>query len=214
MNKSELIERIIDTFTDMGSEDPVDTAGCNMLTLKEAETYLNERRAFERADLEPAEWLPAEVTPELYLEAENCYIRRCQYEVTLERLVEFLKLGEKLDVYLEYQGVYKSTTDKVVYPTDWLYENMEFPFTPYDLNMIELIKLGQNSPDFDPTDDFCWYDEDKNQLYSTCYPFEEGFIDVKAFAQWLLDSPARIGHVKDYCMTNTDIDYIFRYWRY
>ena len=33
MKKAELIERIIDTFTAMGSEDPVDTTECKLLTL-------------------------------------------------------------------------------------------------------------------------------------------------------------------------------------
>ena len=52
VNKAELIERIIDTFTNMGSESPEDTAYANQLTLKEAETYLAEIRANEKEYLE------------------------------------------------------------------------------------------------------------------------------------------------------------------
>lgn len=214
MNKAELIERIIDTFTDMGSEDPVDTACANELTLPEAKMYLKEIRENEFINLEPEDRLPIEVTPELYMEAFNCYLRRCRYEVTLDRLVEFLKLGEKVDVYNEFLGKYTSATDKLVYPTTWLMENMEFPFTSYELSMLDLILIGKNSPDFDPTDDYCWYDDDNKQLHSTHHPFSDGLIDVKAFAMWILEHPGIIQYVQDWCMVNTDIDYVFRYWRY
>ena len=94
MKKEELIERIIDTFTDIGSEDPIDTAASNLITLEEATTYLSERRAMEIKDLEPSERLPEEVTPRLYMEAFNCYIRKCKYDVTLKRLAEYFTDGE------------------------------------------------------------------------------------------------------------------------
>lgn len=213
MNKAELIKRVIDRLTDMGSEDPVDTAGCLPLTLDEARMYLREVRENDEVDLEPDERLPEEITPELYMEACNCYIRRCQYEVTLDRLAEFITLREMVDLYHEYDGLYKSETDKYVCPTDWLMESMEFPFTSSDLTMLDLITVGQNSPDFDPTDDFCWYDSDNMCLHSTHHPFAEGLIDGRAFAAWLLEEPGRVWYVKDYCMVNTDIDYVFRYWR-
>ena len=213
MTKAELIERIIDTFTDMGSEDPVDTAECNPLTLSEATTYLAERRAMEKVDLEPSEWLPDEVTPELYMEAENCYIRKCKHDVTAQRLAEFIKDREQVDVYNEFGSAYRSGTDKLVYPTDWLTENMEFPFTPVDLTMRDLITLGQNSPDFDPRKDYCWYDADNHKLYSTDTPFADELIDAMAFAEWILESPGRVLYVQDWCMINTDIDYVFRYWQ-
>lgn len=216
MNKSELIERIIDTFTDMGSDDPVDTAACDLLTIDEATSYLNERRAMEKADLEPSDWLPEEVTPELYMEASNCYIRRCQYEVTRDRLAEYFTLGELVDYYHDFDGEYHSYTDKIVYPTIWLTENMEFPFTPDDLTMLGLIRLGQNSPDFDPDKKFCWYEtkDDNGELHSTDTPFADGLIDAKAFAEWILANDDKTQYVKEMQMINTDIDYVFRYWRY
>lgn len=213
MNKAELIERIIDTFTCMGSEDPEDIAYGKPLTLKEAETYLAELRANERANLEPDEWLPAEITPEIYMEAYNCYHRKCIHDVTTRRLAEFLKNGEMVDTYHEFLGQYVSYTDKLVCPTDWLTENMEFPFTSEDLSMLDLITLGQNSPDFNPEKKYCWYDVTAHKLHSTNTPFADGLIDATAFAEWILESPGRIWYVKDYCMINTDIDYVFRYWQ-
>lgn len=213
MNKAELIERIIDTFTDMGSEDPVDTACGNPLTLNEAKMYLNDIKATEKIDLEPDERLPEEVTPEIYMEAYNCYLRKCKHEVTAQRLAEFIRLRELVDAYHEFGGNYKSNTDKYVCPTDWLKEFMEFPFTSEDLVMLDLITLGQNSPDFDPKKDFCWYDAENFKLHSTDTPFADGLIDARAFAEWLLEDASRIEYFKDMSMINTDIDYIFRYWK-
>ena len=117
-----------------------------------------------------------------------------------------------VDAYHEFDGQYHSNTDKTVYPTDWLTESMEFPFTPYDLNMLELILIGQNSPDFDPYKDFCWYDIKSKQLHSTDTPFADGLINAMAFAEWIIGHPEATRHIQDYCMVNTDIDYIFRYW--
>lgn len=220
MNKSELIERIIDTFTNMGSEDPVDTACGNPLTLDEAKMYLNEIRATEKIDLEPDERLPEEVTPEIYMEAYNCYLRKCKHDVTAQRLAEFIQDREMVEAYHEFGGQYVSTTDKNVCPTDWLMENMEFPFTSFDFTMLDLIQLGQHSPDFDCNKDFCWYEmihDDpacvNNQLHSTDTPFADGLIDARAFAEWLLEDAGRIEYFQDMFMINTDIDYIFRYWK-
>ena len=212
MNKAELIERVINTFTDMGSEDPVDTAYANPLTMTEAETYLNEIRANEKDYLEQDEWLPAEVTPEIYMEAFNCYLRKCKHDVTVKRLAEFFRDAEMVDAYHEFDGEYISYKDKAVYPTDWLTEAIEFPFTPDDLTMLDLITLGQNSPNFDPEKKFCWYDIVNHKLHSTNTPFEDGLIDAKAFAEWILETPGRIEHVKNLCMSSTDIDYIFCFW--
>lgn len=219
MNKEELIERIIDTFTDMGSEDPADTAYAGTITLEEARTYLAERRAMETSDLEPDERLPEEITPELYMEAFNCYVRRCRYEVTRDRLAEFITLHELVDLYNEFQGKYEHESDKLVYPTDFLMEHMEFPFTSFEFTMLDLIQLGQHSPDFDANKDYCWYEiknEDpacvENELHSTDTPFADGLIDAKSFAEWILGHPGRVQYTQDWCMVNTDIDYIFRYW--
>lgn len=218
MNKAELIERIIDTFTDMGSEDPEDTAYANELTLNDAAMYLDELRANERDYCDPEDWLPAEVTPALYMEAFNCYLRKCRHDVTLNRLAEFFTLHESVDIYLEYEGEYHSDTDKVVYPTDFLLEDMEFPFTSFDFTMLDLIQLGQHSPEFNPDKKYCWYEIKNNdqecvdnELLSTDTPFADGLIDAHAFAEWILADPDRTLYIKEFKMINTDIDYIFNF---
>lgn len=211
MTKAELIERIIDTFTDMGSEDPGDTALCNPIMLDEATLYLGEYRRTERENFKPSEWLPAEVTPELYMEAYNCYIQKCKYDVTAERLAEYIADGELIYTFNEFIGEYHNESDKLVYPTDFLNEDIEFPFTEYDLTMLDLINIGQNSPDFDMSDDYCWFDNKNNQMHSTDTPFADGLIDATAFAKWILEDKNRIEQIQN-GMDNTQIDYVFRYW--
>lgn len=214
MNKAELIERIIDTFTCMGSEDPEDTAYANEITIDEAEVYLNELRANERDNLEPDEWLPAEVTPALYMEAFNCYLHKCRYDVTVLRLSGFISLHENVDICDLCRDTYNylSPTDTLIYPTDWLTENMEFPFTSEDLSMLELITLGQNSPDFKADSEYCWYDSKNKQLHSTDTPYADGLIDADALTEFILSDKDLQQEVIDTYMVNTDIDYIFRFW--
>lgn len=212
MEKVKLIERIIDTFTDMGSEDPVDTACSGTITLEEARMYLAERRAMETSDLEPAEWLPREVTPELYMNAYNCYVRKCRYDVTLHRLAQFIMDNELVSFYHEFDGQYISHTDKSIYPVDFLLERMEFPFTSEDLSMLDLITLGQNSPDFNPEQKYCWYDATSHTIRSTNTPFASGLMSAWDFAKWILEDSDRIQDVQDWYMDNTDADYTFRYW--
>ena len=211
MNKTELIERIIDTFTDMSSEDPEDTAVCSEISLEEATIYLGERRAFERADLEPCDWLPAEVTPELYMEAENCYIRKCRHDVQVKRLAEFLYYGENYDAYDLCRDTYgySNDNDTLVLPMDLLAGDTDFPFTHEEISPLGLIAIGQNSPDFRADSWYCWYDPRNEQLHSTNKPFEDGLLDAKALAEFILADPKVKQEVIDTYMINTDIDYIF-----
>lgn len=85
MTKAELIERIVDSFWAMSGENPGDYVDLTPMDLEEATMYLSEARATERScDLEPDECLPEEVTPELYMEAWNCYLRMMQYRAKEE----------------------------------------------------------------------------------------------------------------------------------
>ena len=205
MKKTELIESIINTFT------CIDIRNANELSLTDASKILEEIRENEHCYLDRNLWLPNEVTPELYMEAYNCYLRKCRHDITARRLAEFIQLRELVDMFHEFDGEFVSYKSKIVYPTSFLTMDMEFPFTSIDLCMLELITLGQNSPDFDPEKEYCWYDEKNHQLHSTNTPFADGLLDAMAFAEWLLENPEQKQYVIDCCMDNTDIDYIFRY---
>lgn len=213
MTKAELIERIIDTFTGMGSDDPEDTAMCGEITLKEADMYLKEYRETELADFEPDEWLPAEVTPELYMEAFNCYVRKCRHDVSIERLAEFLTYGEHWRAYEIYTEIAKNGVCTIL-PTDFLTEDMEFPFVEedgYPPNLLGMIVIGQASKDtFSPDDEYCRYDAPAHTLYSTNTPFADGWIDATEIAAYFVEHPEdRFELYACGLLDNTQTDYIF-----
>lgn len=216
MKKEELIERIVDTFTDMGSEDPIDTAASNYVSLVEAAMYLSERRAMEIKDLEPSERLPEEVTPLLYMEALNCYIRKCKYDVTVQRIAKWLIDTEPVCLYDDYHTDYNSESPSVEAIDYWYnFDNVSFfPFgygnnlNPFDV--IELIQIGINSKDTCKfTDDFILYD-DKNKVLKTCNkPFGEGIINAIGFARYIMATPDVLNEARTIYMSQSEEKYIF-----
>jgi len=209
MTKAELIERIIDTFNDMSGECPTDYLGMDSLTLEEATMYLAERRADERsADLTPDECLPDEVTPELFMEAENCYIRMMKFEARVQRLAEWITDN---DCTCEYANYYYPVHDDAIdiVPVDYIWE--KFPFKMKDdmlPNPLVLIELGQRSPEFSPNHEYCWYDKEKNQLYSCNEPFRDGVLDANAFARFILLDAEAFGYMFDDIIPEDEIPYI------
>ena len=201
MKKEQLIERLIDTFTGMGSEDPADIATCKKIDIDHARMYLSELRANEdAAELTPDERVPAEVTPKLYMEAFNCYVEKCRHDYMKGEFIEWMKNVEPWDVYESYCEVNKLALS-VIY-TDWLLEDIEFPFTPDDLTMLDLIELGQHSPDFNHNQEFCWYEMKDNNpncinnvLHSTDTPFADGIINAEEIAEWLLQDNEALDYV-------------------
>lgn len=209
MKKEEIIERIIDTFTDMGCESPEDTAAGPFISLDEAATYLAERRGMEQEDLNPEDWFPAETTPEMYMEAYNCYVRRCRHEVQVKRLAEFLYYGENVDVYDYCVETYGYNGELLVYPTEELNESIEFPFTDTTLNTVELIVIGQNSPEFNPDAQYCYFDAENNALKSTDHPFEDKLIDPVPLAEFIINNRRVLEYVRYHHMDNAQYFNIF-----
>lgn len=211
MKKAEIIERIIDSFTAMGSESPEDTATSNFIDREEAEMYLSEQRAMEKiSELEPSECFPEEATAEMYMEAWNCYVRKCRHDVQIERLTEWLIDGEQWNTYSWYCEHAQNAVATVVY-TDWLTEDIEWPFeTNGTANMLALVVVGMNSRDtFNPEHTFCWYDANKEQLFSSNTPFADGIINAKEIATYAVEHPEDRECMLFGDMDNTDIDYIF-----
>jgi hypothetical protein len=216
MNKAELIERIVDTFTGMGSEDPIDTARCNYLTLEEAKTYLDEYRAMEKADFEPDEWLPEEVTPELWMEANNCYIRKCKHDVIVNRLATWLLKEEPIAFYDDYRDDYNKDAPEIV-PLDFWYNynsTCDLPFGFGDkltiLDAIELIEIGMNSRDVCKfTDNYIYYDKQNQTLRSCNRPFGEAVISAIGFAKFILETPDALSWLREHLITAEDRNWVF-----
>lgn len=195
MKKEEIIERIIDTFTDMGCESPEDTAAGPIISLDEAVTYLAERRGMEQEDLNPEDWLPEETTPEMYMEAYNCYVMKCRHDYMKEAYIEWMKNVEPWDVYDDYCDATK--TYKAVLPTEYLEDGEGFPFDDKygQPNLLGCIIIGQNSSDFDPESQYCWYDDENRKIYGSSTPFKDGVIDCEPIAEWLLSDPQALDYV-------------------
>ena len=191
MNKDEIIARIVDSFWDISGEDPEDYLDMEPINLKHAEMYLAEQRADERsAELDPEDCLPAETTPELYMEAENCYIRSMKHEAHIRRLADWLEENEAVCEYDNCRILYEHN-DPEIYPVSFLTgTSHEFPFNTKDgvePSALDLVAMGRRSPRFNPDHEYCWFDMEKEVLYSTNTPYRDEIIHAEPLARAILD---------------------------
>lgn len=190
MTKAELIERVVESFWDFSAEEPEEYVGMDPINLKEAEVYLSEARATERdCELEPDECMPADVTPEIYMEAWNCYIRMMQHRAVVNRLAEWLTEAEDVCDYDNFRTEYLENSLEVI-PTDFLTDS-RFPFstgTNDDLTVIDILDIGARSRHtFNANHEYCWYDREKMQMFSSNHPFADGVIDAVAMATYAVE---------------------------
>lgn len=80
MTKAEIVERIIDRSTDPWLDNPEDFRIGEEWTLKDAEEWIAEARREDACNgSDPGIAMPNEATPELVMEAMNCYRRYMLY---------------------------------------------------------------------------------------------------------------------------------------
>ena len=209
MTKAELIERIVDAMIDPWTDNPEDYLDCIAIDLCQAEDLLDQIRSDEEdMGLEPDERMPEEATPELVKTAYNCLIRARKYEARVSRLAEFITDNECVCEYANYY--YPEHEDAIdLVPTEYIWE--KFPFEMKDdmlPNPLVLIELGQRSPKFNPNDEYCWYDKEKNQLFSSDEPFHDGVLDAEAFARFIMCDAEAFGYMFDHIIDAEDAKYI------
>ena len=210
MTKAELTERIIDALVDPETDCPEDYMDDKPIDIYEATNTLNQIRIDEKSmDLEPGEYLPIEVTPTDIMETYNCIIRARKFECRVERLAAYITDN---DCTCEYSGYYlPEHPDSVdIVPIDFLHEN-NFPFdlvNDASAHPLFLITLGQRSPEFNPNHEYCWYDKQKNQLFSTNNPFRDKVLDAEAFARHILLDADAFGYMFDEIIDDEDAKYI------
>lgn len=209
MTKAELIERITDALVDPWTDNPEDYLDAEPTDLEYAKVMLRDIRDNEdAADLEPEERLPAEVTPALVMEAYNCLIRAKKFEVRTERLAEWIADN---DCVCEYVNYYLPEHDDAIdlFPVDFLADTDASKLIKGEgMSTLELIELGQRSPEFNPNHEYCWYDEEHNQLRSSNEPFRDGTLDAEAFARFVLLDAEAFGYMFDGVIDGEDIPYI------
>lgn len=215
MNKLELTERIIDKLTDPWTDSLKDWAAADMLTISEAENVIDSIREEDNlAELEEDERLPMEATPELVQEAWNCYVRSARHEMTIKLMAEYLKENEHV---CEYDIYYANNVGGAVRVLPVTFIEEQFPFALGHGNeptAYELIIIGQNSTvTFHPErDEYCWFDSDKYQLFSSDTPFHDGVIDAEAVARYMIDEdPDFLDYMREYVMNEEDIKKVFKY---
>lgn len=211
MTKYELTERVVDALIDPWTDCAEDYMDCTPVNISEASNILKDIREMENScDLDEDERLPEEVTPSIIMETFNCLLRARKHEARIERLANYLK---ETDHTCEYDNYYVPAHKNAVrvIPIDFLYNcdvnNFPFPVKT-NLDIIDIITIGKNSPDFDFTREYCWYDEDKKVLHSTDNPFADGTIDTEAFARFILEDEETADYMFNYIIDDKDIEYI------
>lgn len=209
MTKAELIERIVDAMIDPWTDNPEDYLYATPIDIYGAEDLLDQIRSDEDdMDLEPEERMPEEATPELVMTAYNCLIRARKYEARVARLAEFITDNECVCEYANYY--YPEHADAIdLIPTEFI--RGQFPFEMKDgmlPNPLVLIELGQRSPKFNPNNEFCWYDKEKNQLFSSDEPFHDGILDAEAFARFIMGDAEAFGYMFDHIIDDEDARHI------
>lgn len=185
MTKAELTERLVDRLVDPYTDCLEDYEYVKPIDLEYAKSLLKDLRHEDVEIDDPDYAVPAEVTPEMLMDTFNCILRAKQHELTVQRLADFITENEMVCEYSNYYlPAHPGATD--VLPVEFL--NNDFPFMNeiYADNPLWLIDLGQRSPEFSSDDEYCWYSEDEDQLFSTDTPFGDEVLDATAFAEYIM----------------------------
>ena len=211
MTKAELVSRIVDSFEELfGQTCPFDYEWLDGITLKKATDCLAACRAVEdSADLEDSKRLPKEVTPELYMEAFNCYLRRMQHECRVLRLAKYITDN---CMVCEYDNYFTDGSTEVI-PTDLLRRVFDLNSIPIneEIDMLDFIQICQHSPNFNRDMEFFYYSSACDALISTDNPFRDGVLDARSFAEFILSPEGReclsyiLGNMDD-----NDVQEVFR----
>jgi hypothetical protein len=211
MMKAELIEKIVDAMIDPWTDCPEDYLDATPIDIHEATDLLVQIRDDEDdMDLEPEECLPEEVTPELVMLAYNCLIRARKHEARVQRLAEYITDNEMVCEYSIYYFPELENGIDVI-PIDFLTDTDGFPFIE-DATPVDIIQLGINSHNvFHQTDDFCWYDKEKNVIHSTNHPFGDGVLDAEAFAEYIMSAEGQdcFDHITNDIMNDKEFKSVF-----
>ena len=187
MERNEIISRIAEAMVDPWN--PItDYRDLEPVTVKYAGEILSDMRKDEMsAELEPDERLPEETTPEMVQEVMNCIIRWSKHQYRVERLAGWLKENENVCFYDQF----RRAEDREVIPVDFLYNTDTFPFAipeNYKPDVAMLISIGQQSPEFSSDHEYCWFDAERWQLFSSNTPYADGIINADDFADYIIST--------------------------
>jgi hypothetical protein len=89
--------------------------------------------------------------------------------------------------YENYYGHADGTPD--IFPTDFMcgqtdIESIPFSSDKYDL--LDFVRFCRNSSEFNPSSEFCYFDEKREAFFSTDNPFTDGIYNARTFAEFIL----------------------------
>ena len=208
MTKAELIQMAINEMVDPWTDCPEDYEDATLIDIYQATDLLCEIHHDEQAmELEPEERLPDAVNANIIMEAFNCHVRHMKFELRVERLADWIKENDPVCEYSNYYlPEHKNAIDLV--PVDFLWENFPFDIGDRTPNPLFLIDLAKRSPNFAPSNEYCWFDKEKDQLFSTNHPFRDGILDAEAFARFILLDAECFGYMFDDIIDDEDAKYI------
>ena len=97
-------------------------------------------------------------------------------------------------------------------PVDFLTDTDGFPFFLEDASPLDIMQIGVNSwPDFNPNDEFCWFDAKKKVIHSTSHPFGDGILDAEEFAEYIMSDEGQDGfdYITNGIMNDDDFQSVF-----
>ena len=211
MNKAELYERIIDALIDPWTDNPEDYLDATTIDMDYAPVMLHDIRDNEDiCDMDPADRLPEDTTPEHIMLAYNCLIRARKHEARVNRLAEYITDNEMV---CEYSNYYLPELENGInmIPVDFLTDTDGFPFMD-DASPLDILCIGMNSrKTFDPQDEFCWFDSSTLTIHSTSHPFGEGILDAEAFAEYAMSDEGQdcFDYITNDIMDDDDFKSVF-----
>lgn len=189
MEKAQIIETIIDFIDAPYEESPESFDDITEINLEEAAQYLKDYIQDARCcDDDNAVTAFTEATPEVFLEAWNKLCSDHRRRLITDNLADYITESECVCEYDQFCADYQKDPPRAL-PVEFLdiSDIASFPFhTATQLTVADLIQIGINSAGNNLDHTYAYFNEETMSLYSTDTPFEDGILDARGFAEFLL----------------------------
>lgn len=193
MNKTQIIDTIIDFIDTPYEERAEDFADITEINIEEAAQYLKDYIQDARCcDDDNAVTAFTEATPEIFMEVWNKLCSNHRLQLITDNLADYITESECVCEYDQFCADYQKDPPRAL-PVEFLDEFLDssdiasFPFhTANPLTVADLMQIGINSAGNDFDHAYVYFNEANMSLFSTDTPFEDGILDARGFAKFLL----------------------------
>lgn len=189
MNKTQIIDTIIEFIDAPYEERPEDLEDITEINIEEAaqyrEDYIQDAKSCDDDDAVTAF---TEATPDIFMEAWNKLCSDHRRRLITANLADYITESECVCEYDQFCADYQKNPPRAL-PVEFLDSSdiASFPFhTANPLTVADLIQIGINSAgnDFDHT--YVYFNEANMSLFSTDTPFADGVLSAYGFAEFLI----------------------------